>query len=120
MSNDNEKNESKPRSFVNAAIILVAIATVLTVVTPVLRDTVLNNLNRVYDEYYLITNISTDYTTEKITITTGSTSWFDVFDNSETYSLEKVYNSPLFELDNSVTAPTMIEGIVHIPDTYPR
>lgn len=120
MSNDNGKNESKPRSFVSAVIVLVAVAAVLTVVTPILRDTVLNDLNRIYDEYDLITKISTDYTTEEITITTGSTSWFDVFDNSKTYSLGKVYNSPLFELDNSVTVPTMIEGIVHIPDTYPR
>ena len=120
MSNDNENKESKPRSFIRSVLVLVAVAAVLTVVTPILRDTVLNDLNRIYDEYDLITSISTDYTTEEITITTGSTSWFDVFDNSKTYSLGKVYNSPLFELDNSVTAPTMIEGIVHIPDTYPR
>lgn len=119
MSDDVKKEDSRLGIF-NGAIVLVAVASVLFVLTPILKSTVLNNLNRIYDEYDLITNISTDYVEEKITITTGSMSWFDVFDNTETYNLQQVYDSPLFDLDNSVTAPTMVDGIVHIPDTYPR
>jgi hypothetical protein len=117
---DDIKKENSRRGIFSGAIVLVAVASVLFVVAPILKSTVLNNLNRIYDEYDLITSISTNYIEEEITITTGSTSWFDVFDNTNTYSLQQVYDSPLFDLDNSVTAPTMVEGIVHIPDTYPR
>ena len=116
----NENNENRRSTVVGSTIVLVTIATVLFVLTPILKNTVLNNLNRIYDEYDLITNISTDYVEEEISITTGSMSWFDVFDNTNTYKLRQIYDNPLFTIDNTVTAPTMIDGVVHLPDVYPR
>ena len=107
-------------NFYLCCIILVSVVAVLFVLPPILNATVINNLNRIYDEYSIITEIKTDYQAEEITITTGSTSWFDVTNNTNTYKLSQVYDNPLFVIDNSVWAPTMIDGVVHIPDTFPR
>lgn len=101
-------------------VVLVAVVTLFLVVAPILRDTLFNPINRIYDEYSIIERIETDYSLETITITVGSTSWFDVTDNTKVYPLTQLYNSPLFEIDNTVYVPTMIDGVVHIPDSYPR
>ena len=107
-------------NFYLCCVIVVSVLTVLFVLPPILKSTVLNDLNRIYDEYTIITEIKTDYVSEEITITTGSTDWFDVTNNTNTYKLSQIYDNPLFVIDNSVWGPTMIEGVVHLPDTFPR
>lgn len=101
-------------------VIIIAVLAVLFVLPTYLKNITLNDLNRIYDEYDNIVEIKTDYSLEEITITTGSTSWFDVTNNTNTYSINQVYDNPLFTIDNTVWAPTLIDGVVHIPDTYPR
>ena len=101
-------------------VVICTVIAVLFVITPFIKGTLVNDINRVYDQYDLITEIKTDYIAETITISTGSTSWFDVTDKTKTYKLQKVYLSSIIEIDNSVYAPTIIDGILHIPDTYPR
>lgn len=101
-------------------VILVTVIAVIFVVGPILKGTALNDLNRIYDEYDLITQISTDYSLNEITISTGSSSWFDVYDKTKTYSLDKVYDNTLMEIDNSIYSPMIIDGVLHIPDTFPK
>ena len=101
-------------------IVICTVIAVLFVITPFIKGTLVNDINRIYDQYDLITQIETDYVAETITISTDSTSWFDVTDKTKTYRLQKVYLSSIIEIDNSVYAPTIIDGVLHIPDTYPR
>lgn len=101
-------------------MVLVTVVAIIFIGGPFLKGTALNDLNRIYDEYDLITQISTDYSLNEITISTGSSSWFDVYEKTKTYSLDKVYDSPVIVIDNSVYTPTLIDGVVHIPDTFPR
>lgn len=118
---DEEKqNTGGIRNLWLSVIIIVSVLAVLFVLGPILEGTVVNDFNRIYDEYYNISSIKVDYVAETITIDMYPMDWFDTADNHVTYDLNKVYKSPLFEIDNTVDCPTLVDGVVHIPDTYPR
>lgn len=98
-------------------IFLLIVALVLVVTIVFVRTVGFNEVNRVYADYDKILSIQTDYENEEVHITMASTSFFNP-PKETVYKLSRVLESRMIIIDNSVHIPTMIDDVLHIPDTY--
>ena len=98
-------------------IFLCIVALTLIVTIALVRTNLFNPINRVYSDYDKIIKISTDYENETIEITVASKAFFDP-GTTTVYDLNRLFESNLIVIDNSVYMPTLIDNVLHIPDHY--
>lgn len=91
---------------------LIVLGTVVLIIYGVIylgKHFILNEANRLYDNYDSITYINVDYEKEKVTFRTSD---FWAMEKTEiTVGYDWLANSELIVIDNSVNAPTMIDNI---------
>lgn len=81
------------------------------------RRNVVNDVNRIYASYDRIQSIHTDYTENKMYVVMAGESVFEPT-HELVFDLNKVYDSDMVVVDNSMFYPTPVDNVLHIPDTY--
>jgi hypothetical protein len=107
------------KNVVQSIIVLFVVVCVIIGVIYVSKHYILNDANRLYDEYENICYVHVDYTNETVTFRVAD--FWAIQDNKDIkVSLKSVMDSNIIVIDNSVYAPTMIDNILHIPEEYPK
>ena len=81
------------------------------------RRNVVNDANRIYMNYTNIVQIRTDYAQSEMHVIFAGDTMLEPTKEC-IYKLDDINESDIILIDNSVTCPTPIDKVLHIPDTY--